>query len=336
MNRRTRFCTSFLMCLLAIALPVSAVWAQTPAGPLRLMDESTEPFRIGTLIQSDLVVSPDVATFLVPNAWLRVGAHVTSDTRFLTQLNFSRTSQVLLEARISHRLSDRFDLDGGLFMAPFGREMLTFPGFLPLSDRGRVTRALAPSWQLGAGITYDMVPGRLQGRAAIFNGNGGTIRPNDNQSFLYVGRIQSMTGRTLTRAEIGFNFALSNDESLGQYGAGPGRRVLVGGDAMLDSPRVYLVGEAIYGALRPESGTEANPFGAVGRLGFRVAPDQSFVLGVDYFDPDRVIGDHHDLMLALAYSHYVQSHLRFLVEYEFAPEEIDRGRLVVRMQVARL
>ena len=310
--------------------------AQAPAGPLQNTSASVDPFAIGTLIQSDMVVSPDEASFVLPNAWLRVRGAFNSDTRFITQLNLARPSQVLLEARVSHRLSDRFDLDAGVFMSPFSREMLTFPGFLPLTDRGRVIRELAPSWQLGAGVTFDMVPGRLQAQGGVFNGNGGVLRPNDNQSFMYVGRLEGTTGRTLTRTQLGLSIALSNDESLGSCGPGPGRRVLVGVDAMFDSPRIFFIGETIYGALRPRDGTESNPVGAIGRLGFRVAPDQSFTIGADYFDPDRLVAEHDDLLLAVAYSHYVKTRLRFLVEYTFAPEAIDTGRLIARIQIAQL
>ncbi len=321
--------------ILVISL-AGSVRAQAPAAPPASLAPSAEPFVIGTLVQSDLVVAPDVASFLLPNAWLRVRAGLSPKTRFITQLNFSRTSQVLLEARISHALSDRFDIDGGLFMAPFGRESLTFPGYLPLSDRGRVVRALAPFWQVGAGFVYHLVPDVVNFRGAVFNGNGGIIRPNDNQSFLYVGRLEGTSRGALTRLDLGAGFALSNDEDLGAYAPGPGRKLLLGADAVFDSPRVFLITELVYASLNPEGADEVNPLGAIGRLGFRATPEQAFILGIDAFDPGRTIQGHHDLMLALAYSHYLNAHLRFLVEYQFAPEEIDTGQFLLRMQVARL
>lgn len=322
--------------LFAATCSASRTFAQTPAAPPPELDNSTAPFSVGTLVQSDLVVAPDVASFLLPNARLRFTARLTPETRVFTQLNFARNSQVLLDARINHALSERFDLEGGVYMVPFGRELLTFPAFLPLSDRARVVRALAPFWQVGAGFVYHIVPGSMQARAGVFNGNGGIIRPNDNQSFLYVGRLEAVSRGALTRLDLGASFALSHDENLGEYAPGPGRRLLLGADAVFDTPRAFVIGEVIYSSLNPEEGSEANPFGALGRLGFRATPAQSFILGLDLFDPDRDIQGHDDLMLGLAYSHYLHAHLRFLVEYMFAPGEIDTGRLLLRMQIARL
>lgn len=156
---------------------------------------------------------------------------------------------------------------------------------------------------------------------------------------MYVGRFEAAAGTGDVRWDVGVNAAYSNDENVNipfVVSGFAGQRLLIGGDFVADGDRLYVIGEAIHASLDARAGEDLNPFGAMGRVGWRFTPETSMAFGIDYFDPDLSNADHDDVLLAVAFSRYVGQHLRFLVDYTFATDAIDTGNLILRMQVAKL
>ena len=327
------------LALLVSLLVTAPSLAQAPAAPPGGAPSASSGVQIGLLLQPQIRVGSDYASYELPQARLSFRSALTEQTSFFAQVNLARHGAVLLDARLNHALTDVLDIEAGVYLTPFGREQQTYPGFLPFQDRARVVRALGPYWQTGAGLTYHIVPGGVRARVGVYNGNGGVNFSNDNQSFMYLGRLEGTMLSNTMRWDFGASAALSNDGGvdLNVPGIGrfEGRRVLLGADFVADAERVYVIGETIYGSLSPNIGEDRTPFGAFGRVGFRFTPEQSIALGVDYFNPDAPF-DYDELMLAASYSHYFGRYLRFLIDYSFFPDEFDRGNLVVRLQVARV
>jgi phosphate-selective porin OprO/OprP len=91
----------------------------------------------------------------------------------------------------------------GQWKAPFGLEQLTPDTTLYLIERSLPTGALTPERQIGVqlwGKPFAHVwPDRkdlLTYYAGIFNGNGRNITNNDNNNFMYVGRLESTLFKT--------------------------------------------------------------------------------------------------------------------------------------------
>jgi phosphate-selective porin OprO/OprP len=90
-----------------------------------------------------------------------------------------------------------FNIKIGQYKAPFGLEQLTPDTTLFVTERSEVTEALTPERQVGLMLWgkpfNDIFPEQkdfLTYSAGIFNGNGRNISVNDNNEYMYVGRVE--------------------------------------------------------------------------------------------------------------------------------------------------
>src|SRR5436190_2296745 len=86
----------------------------------------------------------------------------------------------------------------GQYKAPFGLEQLTPDTSLFIIERSLPTGAITPERQIGAELwgkpftnIWPEQKNLLTYYAGIFNGNGRNINNNDNNNFMYVGRLES-------------------------------------------------------------------------------------------------------------------------------------------------
>src|SRR5437899_1213709 len=86
----------------------------------------------------------------------------------------------------------------GQWKAPFGLEQITPDTTLLLAERSLPTGAITPDRQVGAQLwgkpftnIWPDVKDLLTYYAGIFNGNGRNVSVNDNNNFMYVGRLES-------------------------------------------------------------------------------------------------------------------------------------------------
>jgi phosphate-selective porin OprO and OprP len=87
----------------------------------------------------------------------------------------------------------------GQWKAPFGLEQLTPDTTLLLAERSLPTGAITPDRQVGAQLwgkpftnIWPAQKDLLTYYAGIFNGNGRNVTVNDNNNFMYVGRLELM------------------------------------------------------------------------------------------------------------------------------------------------
>src|SRR5580765_6431511 len=87
-------------------------------------------------------------------------------------------------------------IKAGQYKAPFGLDQLTPDTKLFLTERSQVTSALTPERQVGLEIwgkpfasLFPHQKDLLVYYAGLFNGNGRNITVNDNNQYMYVGRI---------------------------------------------------------------------------------------------------------------------------------------------------
>ena len=85
----------------------------------------------------------------------------------------------------------------GQWKAPFGLEQLTPDTTLFLTERSLPTGAITPDRQVGAQLwgkpftnIWPAQKDLLTYYAGIFNGNGRNVSVNDNNNFMYVGRLE--------------------------------------------------------------------------------------------------------------------------------------------------
>jgi phosphate-selective porin len=95
-----------------------------------------------------------------------------------------------------HRYSE-FQIKVGQYKAPFGFEQLSSDPKLLTAERSQVTSALTPERQIGVQVWGKPFASLLPDQkdlvtyyAGIFNGNGRNISVNDNDQYMYVGRLE--------------------------------------------------------------------------------------------------------------------------------------------------
>ena len=281
--------------LLALALIVAAPLA------------AAQPVRLGTLVQVDAAVPDDgPAGFGLPSA--RARSHATVEgVGLFGQVDFAR-APVLLDARLALPLGSGVELTAGRFKTPFSREFLAFRGDLPLADRARVVRALAPGRSVGAALEVPLGPTRLG--TGVFEDPAAL-----NGGLLAVGRVEGGVGDALA---VGVNAV-----------AGRATPVTLGADVgvRLGAGRAWA--EAI-GTPRADS-LQAVRWGIALTGDLPVTSRHHALARLDVVD-DRTPG--LDARLDVALATEPRPHVRLFADYGFPTREPGHGDLTLRLQLA--
>ncbi len=113
-------------------------------------------------------------------------------------LNSSRTAFSGTDIFVNWHQFPEAQIKVGQWKAPFGLEQLTPDTSLYIIERSLPTGAITPERQIGAQLwgkpfasIWPDQKDLLTYYAGIFNGNGRNITNNDNNNFMYVGRLES-------------------------------------------------------------------------------------------------------------------------------------------------
>lgn len=249
-----------------------------------------EQIELGALVQTVGQVTfdppaagPGTNQFNVATTRLRLSGRGGSGFRYMAQTDFTR-SLVLLDARVGYRFSPGATLRTGLFKAPFSGEFLTGAANIDFINRSRVVNTYAPNRQVGASL-YGETGGALGYEIGIFNGNGRTLSGNDNNRFMYSGRLTFSPDLQTGGLEIGANVAFSEDALSGFRGT----RTLIGVDARFERGPWLLSGELIRAELEPVGATGREPIGYHLTAGYSPVPDRhQLLVRLDQVDHDTL------------------------------------------------
>lgn len=111
--------------------------------------------------------------------------------------NSTRTAFGGLDLFVNWHQFREFQIKAGQYKAPFGFEQLSADTRLFTLERSQVTSALTPERQLGVQIwgkplasAFPEQKDLLTYYAGIFNGNGRNISVNDNDQYMFAGRLE--------------------------------------------------------------------------------------------------------------------------------------------------
>ena len=126
-----------------------------------------------------------------------VGLTIRDATGKTLGSNSTRTEFGATDIYINWHQFPEFQIKAGQYKAPFGLEQNTSDTKLFLTERSQVTSALTPERQVGVEIwgkpftnVWPEQKDIVTYRAGIFNGNGRNNSINDNDEFMYAGRIE--------------------------------------------------------------------------------------------------------------------------------------------------
>jgi phosphate-selective porin OprO/OprP len=113
-------------------------------------------------------------------------------------LNSNRTAFSATDIFVNWHQYPEAQIKVGQWKAPFGLEQLTPDTALYFAERSLPTGAITPDRQIGAQLwgkpfanVWPDGKDLLTYYAGIFNGNGRNVSVNDNNNFMYVGRLES-------------------------------------------------------------------------------------------------------------------------------------------------
>ena len=179
--------------------------------------------------------------------------------------------------------------------------------------------------------------------AGAFNGNRFSDNNNDNDNFLYSGRMAiypAVFGESTpsNRLEIAMNAAYSRDRNAA-LGGGllqnfNGKRLLLGGDFRLVRQRILFSGEGIYAQLKFDEGETSEPFGYHVTAGYMIAAKSQLLLRWDSFAPDGLQPDSD--LLTVGYNLWPTKATELQVNYIIPTEDGDfkYHQLLVNAQLA--
>lgn len=237
--------------------------------------------------------------FSIANFRLMLSGELDKGFGYLLQANFV-ASPALLDAMMYYHLSENLMLDVGLFKAPFSKEFLTPASAIDFVNRSQAVTALTPGRQIGVQIAGTAANDIIQYQAGLFNGNSFRQNANDNDNFLYAGRLMLFpllagAERPEEELEIGLSLAVSKDDNatLGGILAQnfSGDRLLLGGDVRWAFGKYLVSGELVYGQLDFAPGPTQDIIGWHATGGVMLTPNSQALLRLDRLDPDNLQSD---------------------------------------------
>jgi len=187
-------------------------------------------------------------------------------------LNSNRTAFSATDIFVNWHQFPEAQIKVGQWKAPFGLEQLTPDTTLLFAERSLPTGAITPDRQIGAQLwgkpfasIWPEQKDLLTYYAGIFNGNGRNVSVNDNNQFMYVGRLESTLFKgffgknshlklgadilnsrddTGTNISPSLNLLVNDDGSLSPFVLpSPDERTAWSVDAWLKMGRFDLIGE---------------------------------------------------------------------------------------------
>lgn len=167
--------------------------------------------------------------------------------------NSTRTNFAGLDLWVNWHQFPEFQVKVGQYKAPFGFEQLSSDPKLLTAERSQVTSALTPERQIGVQVwgrpltnVFPEQKDLLTYYAGIFNGNGRNVTVNDNDEYMYAGRLEVQPWKAkVSGAEAWVKFggnALSSRDAAGTV-LSPAGSLRVNSDGSLSAFAVLSAAE---------------------------------------------------------------------------------------------
>lgn len=260
---------------------------------------------------------------------------------YFFQTEFAQ-SPAIIDAKVYFRFRDSFQLGAGLFKTPFSKEFLIIIGETDFIRRAQVADKISPKRQIGMMAEGWLFDSSIYYGLGLFNGNNFGGNENDDDNFMYAGRLAYLPdltkwGKKNTNVEIGLNAGFSDDSDVniggGLFPNFHGERRLAGGDIRLTSGDLLLAGEIIYLELRRAGERTRKPAGFYFTTGYSFAGNSQLLLRWDALDTDTGVEDSE--MMVIGYNLAVKPVGRLQVNYmiPWGSGRAEHHRVLVNMQV---
>ena len=267
--------------------------------------------------------------FRIANLKLKIKGDLDDNVGYYIQMNFVK-SVSLYDAFISYKYSDLVKLDLGQFKAPFSTEELTSSSVIDFVTRSQVVSKIAPSRQIGVQLSGEIKEANVFYTTGIFNGNG-INTTNDNQHFLYLGRIGYSKNFNKNDKII---FALNTGFSKDNMESFTGDRLIAGGDFRLVVDKMLLSSEYIFQKLKDSMKTEFTNQGYHVTAGYSVSEIVQILARWDSYIPDKLIGVENNLAILgcnISPNEFILIRINYLINPD--DNDIKHHQLLINSQL---
>ncbi|MGB5528529.1 MAG: porin [Ignavibacteriaceae bacterium] len=232
--------------------------------------------------------------FYLSNMRLRMYGNLDKNFSYYFVANFL-VSPILLDAVIGYKFTDAFKVSAGQFKAPFSSEFLKYPSDIDFVNRAQAAALLSPRRDIGFQLSGIFANNLLEYKAGIFNGNGPNNFFNDNNSFLYVGRIAATPRTENSRYEIGLNAGYNDNSTQGIFTKSfSGKKTFVGGDFRAEVYNFLFSTEFIMNKLEgmiDSVQAKNEPYGYHITVGYKPLKNHQFLFRYENLSPDGIISN---------------------------------------------
>lgn len=276
-------------------------------------------------------VGDDVGSFRIRRAKTKFeGWAYDKNLTYELQLNWPDTSNPLEDAAINYDFTQgkkAFQLKGGQYKVPFGRQELTSSGSQEFVDRSIVSNEFARGRDIGVQLWGLPAGGKLDWRVGVFNGNGRTVSRNDNDKFQYNARLTWQPFGDVKYSEGDFDsttrplFAIagqyeSNERAVAAAGTTPADsadREIVGGDVVFKYKGLFLFAEFFDATTERLVASDFDSEGFNAQIGYFIVPQKFEIAGrFAVLDPNSGRDDDEREERGIALGYFFNKHARKL------------------------
>jgi len=230
----------------------------------------------------------------------------------------------------------------GQFKTPHGHELLLPDTKTIFIERSLPNDQLTVSRQIGLGVNGVVANKRVNYGVGLFNGNGVNNGANDNENFMYAGRVAATAWtRGTDKLAFGVNGFASADTGITVpmlTGTFTGHRTGWGADGQLTLGRLDVGGEFLHLLANRRTGVDATAEGWSAFAGYYVLPKTlQAVLRFETYDSNVNTADTTSDTWTLGLNYYLKGDdLKLSLNYllgDPAGALSDQGRLLGRLQV---
>jgi len=262
-------------------------------------------------------------------------------------------SAVLTDGFLNWNRFDWANVRIGQFKTPYGYEFLASDPKLFTPERSLGTDRLTLNRQIGVQVAGDVFDKRLSYAGGLFNGTGTNVSANDNDSFLYVGRVSGIPwqGRLLGQAarwSVGADGFTSVDNGVsvaGDFGLTgktfSGQRKGVGLDTQFSLGGLDLWAEYLSVQFNPNDTLPARRFTSDAwylQAAYFILPKTvQGVVRYETFDPNEKLAANETDTWTVGVNWFLKGDdLKLQLDYLFtdpAASADEQGKLILRSQV---
>ncbi len=346
----------------------------TRAGVIMVKPAGKEPtLAVGGLlqVQADGLDKGDSRFTSAHDRFFLRRARLNASGRFLEEFDFraevelagslSEASAIraqMTDGYLNWNTYDFANIRAGQFKTPFGYEQLFSDPKLTTIERSLANDRLTLSRQLGVQVGGDFFEKRLNYATGIFNGTGVSTNANDNDAFLWAGRVgavlwEGKLNGTEARWAGGTNAFASKDTALGAQAAEfgfdstpataakdnifTGQRTGLGVDSQFRLGEFELWTEFLTASFDQSANRDITASGWYLQGSYFILPKElQGVIKFDSFDPnDKVSGNHTDTW-TFGLNYYLKGDdLKLQLNYLISdvPALSRQDKVIVRMQL---